>query len=1647
MRVRFQDSWTPGLPARLVCILALTGAMCVTAAALLPPAGTDLAIAESAKRDVAWLAGAPSLLPGTPSHDRVRERLLDEVRKLPGIRVWTQTYEVYVPHYGEARIQIESGPAAGNHRVFPVWPSSVRLQVTPKDGLAGPLVYVKEGEWEDLRPRSLRGAIAVMEITGGGRWTAVANAGAKAIVLLGRPDENFQDARAHFVPLPICLPRYYMPAGPAADALRRTAQGVRAVITCRGEWRPAPVGNILALVPARAGVEPRQAVAVAVQMDDAGLVPELSPGADQAVDAAFALNMLRWFAAHPAERPLLFVFLDGQSINERGMREFLAAAAVTPSERKRWREEDEERLEEVTRDRDLARKLIDTGDPLAHYYERRFRRLHQYIKDEVAREVVAVDTVLQPARLRLHRASGAEKEALRRQVEELDQRRFAFFGVQRCLLTSTPVRESLRELAETLWKRVRTRLDRQVREAQARVQVHEVRDALRRELVDALGLEEKDERPLEFLLGIDLSDCGVAVGPMLYGRYLFFNESANAASFTRWLSDLTRSEDVPPLTPRELVPALDLTPLSGMDSPDSYTVGDTATLTGPAQSFGTQAVTWATLNAERLKTDTPLDTPDRLDWDRLLPQMRATFYLVHRMANDPSFRISSSVVPRWNRAQGSIVDQAPGEPVPRLPMPDYLVVLMPGSTSPTGRAGVYWLPPVPGIRRLEFSRTAADGTFIFDALPGHVGWAAVRSFAQAYKLDDDGNVIRAVDLKKAGKGINLNFDVRSHDPTPLRAVMFTCVGFQAFDFYDPRFLLALPAASLLDARRGGEPRRLNYMLSGAMLSAFVEPDIRWELILRVGVTRNRMALLNMAPPEEWRGRTTRQAIKGFDPQKPMPRHPLYQAALDLYRLDTKRVRDYRRAGITSKAIDMLRKRTEAFLKDTETAIQNDDGSGLYRAAGGALANELRAYQAVRDMANDVIRGAIFLLLVLAPFAYAMERLIFASPHVYRQLAGVGAIFTVMTLVLWSFHPAFRITSQPLMIIMAFAIILMSGMVISVVFNRFETELEEIRSGRAESSGAQTSRLGVLVTAVRLGIANMRKRKLRTALTGITVMLITFALLCFTSTSRYVGHKQYELRVTAPYTGVLVRQPSNRAMPIQAATYLEQVAGEGRPVVRRFWWNNPWNPQWRLHVRNPANGKQVSLLAALGLDAAEDQLTRVRDFFPNWGAFAARTDGCYLASETAEELGLKPGDTVVFAGRRLRLIGVFDAGRVDREYRGLDGQLMMPMDYSALGDEQRRMLARGDLEMVEVEMESGAGLEPDVDLPRVSGSSAIVVSADVLEHTSGCSLRSLAVGAKSEEDAHSLTMELAQRLAFPVYYGAAGKPVHVVASTPLFPKAPKSVLIPLAIAALIIFNTMLSSIAERRREIYVYTSLGLAPLHVGFLFLAEAATYGLMGSIFGYIVGQGVATVFSKMGWMGGITLNYSGTQAIAVMTMVLLVVVLSSLVPAYLAGRLAAPSNEMTWRVPEPDGDVIRDMLPFTATPRTANGVMAFLLEYLDAHREGVIGNFSTDDLHVSETLIHGRSYLTIEGAVWLAPYDLGIRQDIRIRLTPTDEEDVLGFEIELIRRAGQPQNWYKLNRVFLGDLRRQLLGWRKLKPERILAYIAQAAETAPAVS
>jgi hypothetical protein len=254
-------------------------------------------------------------------------------------------------------------------------------------------------------------------------------------------------------------------------------------------------------------------------------------------------------------------------------------------------------------------------------------------------------------------------------------------------------------------------------------------------------------------------------------------------------------------------------------------------------------------------------------------------------------------------------------------------------------------------------------------------------------------------------------------------------------------------------------------------------------------------------------------------------------------------------------------------------------------------------------------------------------------------------------------------------------------------------------------------------------------------------------------------------------------------------------------------------------------------------------------------------------------------------------------------------------------------------------------------------------------------------------------------------------------------------IPILIAALIVLNTMLGAVYERVREIGIYSAVGLAPVHIAFLFIAEACVYAIIGGILGYLLGQSIAWGLVKWGLLAGLTLNYSSMSTVTSTIIVMLVVLGSTIYPAVKASRMAVPDIERKWRLPEPDGDTWHFDLPFTVLSEEALGLNIFMRDYFEAHADESASDFYTDQVNFHRQKgSTGEDEYAIGMMVWLAPYDLGVSQRIQLLTVPaeeTGEEDLFKIYLEVYRESGEIASWKRVNRRFLNLLRKQFLLWR----------------------
>ncbi len=1627
--------------------------------------------------DLHAMSNVQSRAIGSVGYDTARDYLRDQIKALPGVELKEHHFDLMVPKTTENTLTVAGQSVA----VYPFFPASIRLNTTPVEGISGKLVYCGNATYGEIQPKTLAGNIAVIEASAKEDWKTVSYFGAQAIIILPGKEVTNQSLRSHEVWIPINVPRFYLADQAMAEQLRAKSVTENATLKVQADWVRAQATNLYAYVPAQNPLAPSDergndgkawaSLLVVTSYDASGLVPDYSQAAGQAVQPAAALAMLRDYAKNPPKRPVLIAFVGADSLNFKGTREMLMAFADAPQ---KWRDRiDEEITPQITE----TDALIATARSLNRDPTKLNVANNRELIDRIVK-LIETDIALEQDELFRLRVLPAD------QVDEAKKDRMALLESRQLRLGQLKFRFGTKpkELAGDFEADAKNYLDRVLirlgdkdgqeglkqqwakrrSELQTRIDLYEwlanrlneSSPQARRQRSGNPNARYNNDRLIELMVGLDISDQGQRIGPMYWGRWAWSTSITLIQEHREWFEKqltLLKAKDGAVDWFKPIAGLIDFEPLKLTRSPISYLMSPVGLSSELGLAWGVPALSMTTLEDLRARRDTPADTLDQVNLDVVKKQAAAVHALFRAAWDDPKFLGGPEYRRNTNQFDGQVVSTASGKPIPDLPREGFLATY----TYINGARKIPQIRGMPytvGVRRLEVTDCDAEGRYYFEGLPKLSDLKQM--IAKVYRLNPgSGEIIACTDLgKQAGdikQTVNLDQDV-----TPVKSVVFNAQEFTIGGLYDPRFLQSLAEVQLMDARRNAEPQRFDAMLSGQMMAGALEPGSRAYLLFRYGRIGNRIVLLNM-PEEGEAGK--RKGLRGEGLGYPVEElshlGPLAMVtAKDFWYLNDSRIEKYRKAGVTSELIDSMHKNAWEQLKTAKTNLESNDASGMMKNATGAWADEARVYDATQKMANDVIYAAIFLLLLAVPFSFCMERLVVGASNIYKQIAYAGVVFVMMAAALWIFHPAFKISSSPLIIILAFAIILMSLVVISVVYSRFDTELKRIRSGRGSAEGASFARASVLMSAVMLGIANMRRRKFRTALTSITVVLITFAVLCFTSASRYQSTISLPTGVDSEYPGLLLRQRGFRNMPYEAIDSL-QAAYPGHKFVERWWTLDAGDDKNRVHIVVPTPAGELprvlAMQAFLGLSPGESDLSQIEQVITHFDRLEnGETNIIYLSQSTLDQLKVKIGDTVELGGIPLQIAGSYDANDFDQRVRMLSGASLAPLKYSSGAlDASGRKLTDSNVDTLDLDASSSAA-EADASYEHLSGSQFGIIPAVISQKLEYTSLRSIGVRLATDADkpnerdakVKEVVDDITKRFAMATFAGYTDGVKLVSASNLSSIGGGANVAIPLAIGGLIIFNTMMGSIAERRREIHIYTSLGLAPMHVGALFVAEALTYGLIGSVFGYIIGQGVGTAMLKLGWLGNVTLNYSGSSAMLTLGLILLIVLLSALVPARLASKIAAPSIERSWRVPTPQGDQIIAGLPFTINQTAAEGVIGYLAEFFEAHQEGSIGKFSAGKIEgFVGTSEDGKPTRGLKTVIWLTPFDLGVRQHLLLLIHPGEFDEIYEVQVVLQRLSGDDGSWWRMNRSFLTELRKQFLQWRSLSPQRMKDYVDES--------
>jgi len=1489
----------------------------------------DAATQARMQADIAALTASPSRVPGTPGNAAAADYVLKRFKDIGLKQVKADEYFVTAPVTHEA--------APGTHEkatlqlggrtldIAPVYPNQVVASTTPKNGLTGPLVYAGQGRPADFNGQKVDGSIVALDFNSGLNWITAADLGAKAIVFLAPQNTDRGQAERKFTFLPVELPRFYV-QGADADAIRN-AKGQNVTLHSLVTWEKMSVRNILGYLPGKnppAGKGKANTVIVSAYYDSMSVVPDLAPGAEAAGNMAAMLELASRLQKNPPAYNVLFMANGAHHLALAGVRNFLAQHAV---------------------DRD-GKGTDALKDEIASYrafvgfdFSSRTRTVGLFAKSWFYNQMTtASENVL------LNQFGGLAKAVGR------------YAGDEAKKTGANPDATFVDAVTGKDGRNWRSYLPAPVAldsEAATMAQIPGV------SFVTANDARLEQDTPFDTVANMNLPNLVAQVDstePLLRAALDAVDQGDQSSD---------------PVLP-------DRTQLSSIFG---FKVG--------------RAIYRNVQNVSSFLPDTPL--PDTQHGDEGVQSL------------------------------GVAVSDRTGSP---LELKSY--------------AGVRGLM----IERADYAKAGPDTpavsqfTFIGPRVGDPKGGGTPNYEFEAYSINRDGHIIFAPDrgsdrqrfspmFSSSSGSIAFKDEKRGELTADISLICFACRADTVYDTLDQRYFSVLKEMSVLNASTDAEPVVVGYLRPASDPNAasiepiavvFSEPGQRFKMIMAQGLLGKRLVLLQSSGNQgnAASADTTAYEGSGFKVLDTADANHIptiaYYTARDLWTLDQQRIRLLKGFGINNERVDILHgeagcppSTTKPGLFDCPTEKVAQPNGGSLQRASLALANfkydtfyaesrrafglESRAYPDVEGTSQDVLKGIIFYLALLLPFAYFMERMLFGFSDVRKQIVGTSFVFLVVFMAIRFVHPAFELAATPFIILLAFVILALTVVVTAFLQSKFEQELKRLKQG---VHYADMGRLSALGAAIGLGIANMRRRPTRTALTCVTLILLTFTVLSFTSVTANIANfaRPYgSAKNGPPYQGFLIRDPAWNSLPDVATSSLAneiRSRGLGEPALRAWYLSRDQSEPLQLRVENVKDpGHFFYAPAFLGLSPEEQTIgsplpgTLVKG---RWFQ-AGDTDVCLLprdilldeatraserpatdtsatptatpASGTSSEpqLGLTldnaVGSQVQVGGKTLTVVGVFDdrkwfGANAEDNIKDIDNEEFSPVDY---GSDQSKQSATAQSQSAQ---QSGV---VSVQRYQHMQANALLVLPYQTAIDMGATTRSIAVGIKDPVVAEAQLKDLMNRAALGIF-GATpnlvnGKPVGAPVAK-LYSSVEAagyegfaSLAIPILIAAMIIANTMLGSVYERTREIGIYSSIGLAPIHIAALFIAEAIVYAVLGSIAGYLIAQVTAKIILALGVFPGITLNFSSSSAVIATLIVMLTVLLSTLYPAWAASKLSQP-DERKAELGEPMGDLWRLQFPFTVSGLQSLGMAQFLADYFESHTDTSVGKFYTDKITFS---------------------------------------------------------------------------------------------------
>jgi len=1067
----------------------------------------------------------------------------------------------------------------------------------------------------------------------------------------------------------------------------------------------------------------------------------------------------------------------------------------------------------------------------------------------------------------------------------------------------------------------------------------------------------------------------------------------------------------------------------------------------PAALSGVVAFSLMTSYARRLWWGTPFDTPEKVNIDNLMRQLFSSLTVIDEFVGRETFGNDwKDVKPTRMRLY------AFGGSASYITLKGKVLAfnVTTGWYSPVPHALVTLSVKAVGGYHYMFADVYTfsdeDGDFTVYGMPsgqilGYTGPLQPSERAiiiSAWVLSEDtGGIIYAPDFGIYGARFFSPIVHPMAHPLNVTSVVFRCASLEILDLVEPstgrRGLIPDPARagdlyyftgqSLLvpyDFEAFAEPTFFGFYSDPTepVGVAFVQPGLKALILYKRGILTSRnVGVLSNSSIESPEG-------SGYDLPEAGDRSTIvmsaYSFAQDMYMISSARYNILSTHFVSSLSFDEAMNKTQTYLSMVDHFLQNGTYSKAYTTSFKAWGWALVAYgMHTMPLIYDLSGTTLLFFFLLLPFVFFFERLTLfregRSRLVFCVIVGaiVMGIFNAV-------HPAFSIMSNSALSLAGIFVIVLTAFVLFLFVRETSRIISEEAQKRLGVHRLVTGTLASIELFSSIGVKTIRRYKLRTILTLITLVASTIGIVSFTSASTYLGVMVGDELTDVAYQGILVKQlygaPPQQSLDTYTQTLLEGVVGDYGKVSLRV----SLYPQSIYGKRAPtatiggSNGT-YEVNAIMGVTAFESE-----KFFEDQGALTGRSRSffeedyfaCMLTSTQAKVLGADVGDFVEWNGIPLAVVGIISPEVLKDD---LDSRSVSPNSPQTITQYNPQVQTR---------------------IPMSIGWDFSLIVPSRLALDLGGYVMSAAVHLKEDVDwtrAESIARELAKVLDTQVYLNWKGSAKSYSRLTLWALLGWEAIMALFVITAANIVVTLMASSKERARNIEVYSLTGLNPRGGMFIILSESAIYAAIAVMLGYIVGIALNLALNQMGILPTIyVLNYSSFSVALTLAGIILVVLSASIYPILTTSKMVAPSLERKWELPtKPKGDEWEVPVPLALeSRREAHGILWYLHEYF--------GGEGRETRYFSVLILQNplEDEGTLELTASLAPRESHVTQRVKISLAESPDKKRYGFSIYVNRLTGTYSTWRTSNYYFIDSVRKQLLLWRSLPEDKRGQYM-----------